>query len=70
MPEISEPFQEPSVKIIAPFKGALTISNRAKGMVACEFLVSVTASFRVLYVFVRDGDRLPGAFCTPASPRI
>ena len=28
------------------------VRNQAKGIVACDFFVSVTASFRVLYVFV------------------
>jgi putative transposase len=28
------------------------VRNHAKGIVACDFFVSVTASFRVLYVFV------------------
>jgi putative transposase len=28
------------------------VRNHAKGMVACDFFVSVTATFRILYVFV------------------
>ena len=34
------------------------VRNHAKAIVACDFLVSVTASFRILYVFVCDGNQL------------
>lgn len=39
------------------------VRNHAKAIVACEFLISVTATFRVLYVFVamEIGSR---RFCT------
>jgi hypothetical protein len=38
------------------------VQNHAKAIVACDFFVSVTASFRVLYVFVAmeiDSGRIP-----------
>jgi hypothetical protein len=31
---------------------ATFVKNHAKGIVACDFLVTVTASFRIMYVFV------------------
>jgi hypothetical protein len=61
-----------------PWRHALTIvkpdtfvRNHAKGIPACDFFVTVTASFWVLYVFVvisvGGGDVAPQGF-TPKFP--
>ena len=38
---------------------ATFVRNHAQAIVACDFCVVVTATFRLLYVFVRDGTRDP-----------
>jgi hypothetical protein len=40
---------------------ATFVRNHAKAMVACDFVVAVTVRFRILYVFVGDGDWEPQA---------
>src|SRR6478735_2759292 len=45
------------------------VRNHAKAIVACDFLVSVTAGFRVLYVFVAM-EMAAAVLCTSMSQPI
>ena len=40
------------------------VRNHSKVIVACDFFVVITATFRTLYIFVDNGNREPDEFST------